>query len=52
MNSLITTEHGSEAFEKFLSLLGEKVTLQGWKGFDGELDVRSNIGLFRISRCR
>lgn len=35
-------EHGSEDFEKFLRLLGDVITLEGWEGFKGDLDVKHN----------
>ena len=35
-------EHGSEEFEKFLRLLGDVITLEGWEGFKGDLDVKHN----------
>jgi hypothetical protein len=33
---------GSEAHEEFLNILGEKVKLQGFKGYKGDLDVNDN----------
>lgn len=36
-------EHGSEEFEAFLQLLGERITLKGWERFRGGLDVKGNI---------
>ena len=35
-------EFGSENFDKFLSVLGEKITLKGWERFRGGLDVKGN----------
>jgi len=35
-------ETGSPAFDKFLSLLGDRIELQGWSGFRGGLDVQKN----------
>ncbi len=32
----------STAFEEFLGFLGEKVTLKGFQGFRGGLDIKSN----------
>ena len=34
---------GSERFLQFLSLLGDRVTLQHWRGYSGGLDVRANM---------
>lgn len=34
------TEYGSENFEEFLSVLGEKIRLKGWERFRGGLDVK------------
>lgn len=33
-------EFGSEAFEEFLTVLGEKIRLKGWERFRGGLDVK------------
>ena len=35
------SETGSESFQKFLTLLGDSVTLQGWAGYRGGLDTKS-----------
>lgn len=34
-------EMGSEGFDKFLNLLGDTITLQGWAGYRGGLDTKS-----------
>lgn len=34
------TEFGSENFEEFLAILGEKIRLRGWERFRGGLDVK------------
>jgi hypothetical protein len=34
-------EIGSEAFQKFLNLLGDTITLKGWTGYRGGLDTKS-----------
>lgn len=39
-NTTINTEHGSEEFEEFLQLLGQRITLRGWERFRGGLDVK------------
>jgi len=36
-------EHGSPGFEEFLNLLGTRVSLKGWNGFRGGLDVKSSF---------
>lgn len=36
------TENPSDAFERFLRLLGDKIELAGWQGYRGDLDVVSN----------
>lgn len=36
-------EFGSESFEEFLSILGEKIRLRGWERFRGGLDVKGKI---------
>ncbi|XP_045201546.2 GTPase-activating Rap/Ran-GAP domain-like protein 3 isoform X4 [Mercenaria mercenaria] len=35
-------EHGSDEFNKFLRLLGDRVRLKGWDKFKAGLDVKSN----------
>lgn len=35
------SETGSEGFDKFLNLLGDAITLQGWAGYRGGLDTKS-----------
>lgn len=35
-------EFGSDNFDEFLSMLGEKITLKGWERFRGGLDVKGN----------
>ena len=39
--TLCVSETGSESFDKFLNLLGENITLQGWAGYRGGLDTKS-----------
>lgn len=36
----LCVENGSEKFDEFLSILGEKITLKGWERFRGGLDVK------------
>jgi hypothetical protein len=36
-------ETGSEAFEHFLHILGEKIELEGFGGYRGDLDVKSTL---------
>lgn len=40
-NSLI--EFGSDSFEEFYGMLGEKIRLKGWERFRGGLDVKGKI---------
>lgn len=42
-DELLSNEAGSERFLQFLSLLGDRVTLQHWRGYSGGLDVRANM---------
>ena len=42
------TEIGSAQFEQFLDFLGSRVTLEGFTGFRGGLDVKSKQILFRF----
>lgn len=36
----IVTEEGDEKWQRFISLLGEKIRLRGWNRFRGGLDVK------------
>lgn len=40
-DAVFVSETGSESFDKFLGLLGDSVTLQGWAGYRGGLDTKS-----------
>lgn len=37
---ILRSEHGGDAFNEFLDFLGERVTLQGYSGYNGGLDVK------------
>lgn len=37
------SEKGDERWERFISLLGDKIRLRGWNRFRGGLDVKGNI---------
>jgi len=39
---MFANSEGSESFNDFLNLLGQKVPLKGWSGFSGGLDVQNN----------
>lgn len=39
---MLCNEEGSKDFEEFLSCIGEKVQLKGFKGYRGGLDVKEN----------
>eukprot|EP01117_Protostelium_nocturnum_P008405 TRINITY_DN2_c1_g1_i1.p1 TRINITY_DN2_c1_g1~~TRINITY_DN2_c1_g1_i1.p1 ORF type:complete len:430 (+),score=120.59 TRINITY_DN2_c1_g1_i1:408-1697(+) len=41
-DQMFSNSNGSPAFEEFLSLLGERVALKGFAGYDGELDVKTD----------
>lgn len=38
-----SNEEGSEAFERFLHLLGERITLKGWDRYRGGLDTHNDM---------
>ena len=42
-DELFSNKSGSENFDRFLSLIGERVTLKGWQKFRGGLDVKGNM---------
>ncbi|XP_048845119.1 GTPase-activating Rap/Ran-GAP domain-like protein 3 isoform X4 [Brienomyrus brachyistius] len=41
-DEMFSNEKGSENFDKFLNLLGDSITLQGWAGYRGGLDTRND----------
>jgi len=42
-DELFSNEAGSQRFDNFLHLLGQRVTLKGWQKFRGGLDIRGNM---------
>ncbi|XP_022075097.1 GTPase-activating Rap/Ran-GAP domain-like protein 3 isoform X3 [Acanthochromis polyacanthus] len=41
-DEMFSNEMGSESFDKFLNLLGDAITLQGWAGYRGGLDTKND----------
>uniref|UniRef100_A0A8I3MTZ4 GTPase-activating Rap/Ran-GAP domain-like protein 3 n=1 Tax=Canis lupus familiaris TaxID=9615 RepID=A0A8I3MTZ4_CANLF len=41
-DEMLSNEIGSDAFQKFLNLLGDKITLKGWTGYRGGLDTKND----------
>ncbi|KAL0965183.1 hypothetical protein UPYG_G00277860 [Umbra pygmaea] len=41
-DEMFSNEMGSESFEKFLKLLGNSISLQGWAGYRGGLDTKND----------
>ncbi|XP_061118837.1 GTPase-activating Rap/Ran-GAP domain-like protein 3 isoform X1 [Conger conger] len=41
-DEMFSNEMGSENFDKFLNLLGDTITLQGWAGYRGGLDTKND----------
>nr|XP_044634662.1 GTPase-activating Rap/Ran-GAP domain-like protein 3 isoform X5 [Equus asinus] len=41
-DEMFSNEIGSDAFQKFLNLLGDTVTLKGWTGYRGGLDTKND----------
>uniref|UniRef100_A0A2K6P702 GTPase-activating Rap/Ran-GAP domain-like protein 3 n=1 Tax=Rhinopithecus roxellana TaxID=61622 RepID=A0A2K6P702_RHIRO len=41
-DEMFSNEIGSEAFQKFLNLLGDTITLKGWMGYRGGLDTKND----------
>lgn len=39
---MFNNDAGSPAYEEFLSILGDKIALNGWKRFRGDLDVKTD----------
>jgi RAP1 GTPase activating protein 1 len=42
-DDMFTNIDSSNEFEEFLDFIGDRVKLEGWKGFRGGLDVRSIV---------
>uniref|UniRef100_A0A4W5P0S2 GTPase activating Rap/RanGAP domain like 3 n=1 Tax=Hucho hucho TaxID=62062 RepID=A0A4W5P0S2_9TELE len=40
-DEMFSNETGSQSFDKFLNLLGDTISLQGWAGYRGGLDTKS-----------
>jgi len=48
-DEFFSNEHGSNNFNEFINLLGDKIELKGWKGFRAGLDViNGNTGTHSI----
>uniref|UniRef100_A0A674D0D2 GTPase-activating Rap/Ran-GAP domain-like protein 3 n=1 Tax=Salmo trutta TaxID=8032 RepID=A0A674D0D2_SALTR len=41
-DEMFSNETGSESFDKFLNLLGDTISLQGWAGYRGGLDTKND----------
>ncbi|XP_045419351.1 GTPase-activating Rap/Ran-GAP domain-like protein 3 isoform X2 [Lemur catta] len=41
-DEMFSNEIGSDAFQKFLNLLGDTITLKGWTGYRGGLDTKND----------
>ncbi|KAM7238437.1 hypothetical protein CapIbe_009957 [Capra ibex] len=41
-DDMFSNEIGSDAFQKFLNLLGDTITLKGWTGYRGGLDTKND----------
>ncbi|XP_010782459.1 GTPase-activating Rap/Ran-GAP domain-like protein 3 [Notothenia coriiceps] len=41
-DEMFSNEMGSDSFDKFLNLLGDSITLQGWAGYRGGLDTKND----------
>jgi hypothetical protein len=42
------SEHGNEDFMKFVSLLGDRISLRGWDKFRAGLDVKGSYSYTRL----
>ncbi|XP_048586836.1 GTPase-activating Rap/Ran-GAP domain-like protein 3 isoform X2 [Nematostella vectensis] len=42
-DEMFSNETGSEEFNRFLKLLGDRVELHGWQGYRGGLDVKNDM---------
>uniref|UniRef100_A0AAZ3SFP0 GTPase-activating Rap/Ran-GAP domain-like protein 3 n=1 Tax=Oncorhynchus tshawytscha TaxID=74940 RepID=A0AAZ3SFP0_ONCTS len=41
-DEMFSNETGSQSFDKFLNLLGDTISLQGWAGYRGGLDTKND----------
>ncbi|XP_036832819.1 GTPase-activating Rap/Ran-GAP domain-like protein 3 isoform X5 [Oncorhynchus mykiss] len=41
-DEMFSNESGSQSFDKFLNLLGDTISLQGWAGYRGGLDTKND----------
>ncbi|XP_014459050.1 GTPase-activating Rap/Ran-GAP domain-like protein 3 isoform X6 [Alligator mississippiensis] len=41
-DEMFSNETGSESFQRFLSLMGDTITLKGWTGYRGGLDTKND----------
>uniref|UniRef100_A0A8C8CF80 GTPase-activating Rap/Ran-GAP domain-like protein 3 n=1 Tax=Oncorhynchus tshawytscha TaxID=74940 RepID=A0A8C8CF80_ONCTS len=41
-DEMFSNETGSESFDKFINLLGDTISLQGWAGYRGGLDTKND----------
>ena len=46
--SFLAKENGSESFNEFLGVIGEKIRLKNWERFRGGLDVKGGYFLFLL----
>ncbi|CAD0195660.1 unnamed protein product [Chrysodeixis includens] len=42
-DEMLSNEKGDEKWERFISLLGDKIRLRGWNRFRGGLDVKADV---------
>lgn len=49
---LLLLECGSQKFEEFLSLLGEKIRLKGWDKYRGGLDIKGKEIIYKLNSCK
>ena len=49
---MFNNEHGSEAFETFLGLLGDRVPLRGYQGYTAQLDTTQDLDGTHMIRRR
>ncbi|CAB1318831.1 unnamed protein product [Coregonus sp. 'balchen'] len=55
-DEMFSNETGSQSFDKFLNLLGDTISLQGWAGYRGGLDTKNDTtgmnSIYTVERKR
>ncbi|VVD02565.1 unnamed protein product, partial [Leptidea sinapis] len=47
-DEMLSNEKGNEKWDRFISLLGDRIRLRGWNRFRGGLDVKAKTDIFAV----